>query len=1116
MDTHNSQDDIEAMFSQSGAFYDNDIDMARPKLADDDLLNYMNFDGGEGGRIPDQLMDSSSKMDYLNIPPAPEDVPMNDAPQVPQQPSQVNGFRVVPKKLGGTNSPKDFMQAYNSNKSAQEKLSSFSFGKQYSALDTPAVPEPTVSTEGVYRLLESPDHQISPRKYQLKIGELPSKSRVETQIRCRLVISPPPDAQLIHLPSNTIARPKFQLKDPFTPQPGILHLDVDVISSTEPDKKIMICQRCMNREEKRASRKKNIDFNEKEHWSVERQRKLAIFNCREVLLMSLTKECNINNETLRAKEIELPMRLACYGRHHNATQGFRVIFTLRDETNEVVAQAMSSPILITDDHKDPKMQPMATPAKPGNNENDIKTEQVDQKGSLFPHPPSTAPGSMFSWPGSEMPSPASMEESSEAMNSDYSASGGLKRRRENDWNTPAGPSRSQVPSFQLNRNNSSTSPPNLATPLLTNRPEMPSPQSSDGMSRASAVNPLVQNGGMTSPMSGFGRPPPQIKRIIPAQGPVRGGVEITLLGDNFEEGMIAVFGGNPATQTQFWSASTIVVRLPPATSPGPVVVTFQGYNILNNPQIFTYYDDTDRQLIELALQVIGMKMNGKLEDARNIAMRIVHQGNADERNGSASGGSAGNGPVNGNTINKVNHEFVVLRCIELVHVNDQGKLPNWQLRNSEGQTMLHLAAALGYTKVLVALIAEGAKLDCVDFNGMAPLHYAAFHGHAKFIQKLLRGHANPFVKDLSGRVPRDLAQAHVVDLLPEAEDAKFSRSMRNSSSSTLDSIISDEDDYRYVSRSGIKRDRSSTSVSRLLYDDEYDSDGNSGWSEDGEFDYEDDEEVESLNPNEAPRSPSTAQNISKYIKRVSSNARNKMHWDIVSWDDVLNYIYRKHDVRRRPKLDEQGEVVVVGERSQSPSSSPQSGNESDSTITSQPNNIKRMWKYFMPQIQEDRESSAPPRYDELYPEAAASSSRHVHSSVDAVAAAAAAAAVVDDDDDKMAAVLSSSDSEENVEEQFIANWDRTRKQLQNDRMLFLFWIPAFLIVLFITLAKYTDKLPWLTGQVDYMGTKIRDLITFCFIGRVFDEERAVTVLSHGVCPVPTATVSPSVLALPSC
>ena len=79
--------------------------------------------------------------------------------------------------------------------------------------------------------------------------------------------------------------------------------------------------------------------------------------------------------------------------------------------------------------------------------------------------------------------------------------------------------------------------------------------------------------------------------------------------------------------------------LPPAAQPGQVLVTFENQDNDNvggpqQQQVFTYTDDTDRQLIELALQIVGLKMNGKLEDAKNIAKRIVGTDNNNNNNSS--------------------------------------------------------------------------------------------------------------------------------------------------------------------------------------------------------------------------------------------------------------------------------------------------------------------------------------------------------------------------------------------------------------------------------------------------------------------------------------------------
>ena len=124
---------------------------------------------------------------------------------------------------------------------------------------------------------------------------------------------------------------------------------------------------------------------------------------------------------------------------------------------------------------------------------------------------------------------------------------------------------------------------------------------------------------------------PVIKRLIPTEGPMRGGAEITILGDNFHSGLTCMFGDNAAIPSHCWNSTTMVCTLPPSITPGVVVVGFkkndQMITVMEGSDIrtslFTYIDDTERALMELALQVVGLKMTGRLEDARQIAMRIV-------------------------------------------------------------------------------------------------------------------------------------------------------------------------------------------------------------------------------------------------------------------------------------------------------------------------------------------------------------------------------------------------------------------------------------------------------------------------------------------------------------
>ena len=100
---------------------------------------------------------------------------------------------------------------------------------------------------------------------------------------------------------------------------------------------------------------------------------------------------------------------------------------------------------------------------------------------------------------------------------------------------------------------------------------------------------------------------------------------MTVLGENFVRDLICVFGDSPAMTTHFWSSNTLICILPPSANPGPVVVGIKGLPLSveegNSLQLFTYKDDSDRSLLELALQVVGLKMTGRLEDAKNVARR---------------------------------------------------------------------------------------------------------------------------------------------------------------------------------------------------------------------------------------------------------------------------------------------------------------------------------------------------------------------------------------------------------------------------------------------------------------------------------------------------------------
>eukprot|EP01104_Vermistella_antarctica_P021098 TRINITY_DN9328_c0_g1_i1.p1 TRINITY_DN9328_c0_g1~~TRINITY_DN9328_c0_g1_i1.p1 ORF type:complete len:749 (+),score=198.73 TRINITY_DN9328_c0_g1_i1:254-2500(+) len=143
---------------------------------------------------------------------------------------------------------------------------------------------------------------------------------------------------------------------------------------------------------------------------------------------------------------------------------------------------------------------------------------------------------------------------------------------------------------------------------------------------------------------------PYIERIIPGDGPATGGIEVSILGRGFTEGTTVVFDTTVACRTQSIGDSAFVVLLPPAPAGSQLPATVpvrvgnlprDDANLQNMHVEFHYRDDTDRQLLELALQVIGEQLTGVLSNPRDIAMAIVNGGATGSNGGSGIGSSGG-------------------------------------------------------------------------------------------------------------------------------------------------------------------------------------------------------------------------------------------------------------------------------------------------------------------------------------------------------------------------------------------------------------------------------------------------------------------------------------------
>ncbi|KAJ1978703.1 SPT3 Dosage dependent suppressor of Ty-induced promoter mutations-like protein [Dimargaris verticillata] len=288
---------------------------------------------------------------------------------------------------------------------------------------------------------------------------------------------------------------------------------------------------------------------------------------------------------------------------------------------------------------------------------------------------------------------------------------------------------------------------------------------------------------------------PRIDRLIPPTGPVCGGIEVTLLGTGFHENLTVMFGSSPAKTTHFWSPTTMVCTLPPSTMIGPVVVAFKESNALSAPAdmadsgavpFFTYVDDSERRLMELAFQVVGMKMGKPASPTARTgsgAQRAILTGAA-RTTGTEHKGLSSEGLIEASMkhfrSNPHNVQLLqallaayrlqnldgfesallgILATLPQISDDDTLSLPHEQT----SQTMLHYAAMLGLAQLTRFLVSHHAKLDEQDGNGMTALHFASWIGHVEVVRTLLDAGASYSLLAVGARRPIDLASAEDLD-----------------------------------------------------------------------------------------------------------------------------------------------------------------------------------------------------------------------------------------------------------------------------------------------------------------------------------------------------------------
>ncbi|KAI9492030.1 hypothetical protein BDB00DRAFT_873684 [Zychaea mexicana] len=568
----------------------------------------------------------------------------------------------------------------------------------------------------------------------------------------------------------------------------VIYLDAKVVCASQPDQPVKVCSGCIQRERKRAERSKNGANQHKNNSDrlrliiddIPEQDRILLFNCGPMVNFS-------------SGDAILPTRITCYCRHHNEKVGFCVQFTMKTDNGDIIATGMSPPILITDDHKSTRQKsrkrdrsafetaslPSLSMSSSNKSNSTTGSSNTNKPARRLPPPglstavapvtPATSrrgsltlAAAMENMPSMDAadPSDFSILDNSTTITTAFDSSSlPTPGEERNPFGNPlsffppittatAATSTSSAPSPSAVALHHALAPPSSSTSSTTASPVL-NPLEHRLLLPPQPPLPPAMSEQYVAPENLSSTRTPQLERLVPAQGPTYGGCEVTVLGANFYRGLTCLFGEHQAT-TIFWNANTLVCLLPPAAHPGPVVVSFKQHSLVLDGQdvpLFTYYDANDQALLELALQVVGLKTTGKLLDAKQIAMRIVQGGdnsplylhNHNNGSGATNNDAAGTSDHDAeddddNTTTTL--EDTVIQALDTYRVTTNELL---HATNDGGHTLLHLAVWMGYTRLAckIAIMCHEEALNVCDRNGYTPLSLARIKGNTAIIQDII-------------------------------------------------------------------------------------------------------------------------------------------------------------------------------------------------------------------------------------------------------------------------------------------------------------------------------------------------------------------------------------------
>ncbi|SGZ41366.1 uncharacterized protein HGUI_03567 [Hanseniaspora guilliermondii] len=577
--------------------------------------------------------------------------------------------------------------------------------------------------------------------YKITVGEIPPTSRVETQVKLNISIEPAPKQNIIHLSTNCIPRRKYMLSEPIDTWDEnllehVLFLEAHVIKVSDKSP-VTPCERCCKREERRFSRRKS-GATDADLWAVNDDREALIFNHKQLCVLN-QNGANTNPSASEPKVSSNPdskyitfiSRFVCYCRHQKEPVGFEIVFLLKNHKGEIIGKKTSSSIKVVNITQRTKTikdnaSDFSDTASSVASESSYATDYSNSRQSSIDY--------------SESSYQSELDRHSDALMND-------RNSRSYKAMNSLSASTQELLQHQGQNSNASNQDINLSSISMNNKlfnSNSPSFRVSPNVPRNASTNNLLMVKNNTQNFMQQQKtesPKPSIFKIIPNSGPTSGAVEVTILGENFTPNTDVVFGYNKALSVNYWGPTTIVAKAPPTPTAGPVQVVslvdsmYIPESIPSNPEaIFTYVDQNDKQLLELALKIVDINNNKSLNSTQFSTDTALAQDLLMKQQ------SNGNGSQDSDF--KYEAHKVVLSLLNST-TNDSTK-NDLNKKNEEGRTLLHLACMKSHIELIIFLVSNSVNVNCVDNYGYTPLHFACLQDDIRVMKMLIAMNCDKF------------------------------------------------------------------------------------------------------------------------------------------------------------------------------------------------------------------------------------------------------------------------------------------------------------------------------------------------------------------------------------